>query len=299
MNIQENIEHNFGLEISNDEREAIYEFLSSYRNQDVIVADELRQDFSMVPLEDEKIIFKINEDIWKSMRFTRKISYKEEDYIVNLGLWRVNHSKNDPKCLSIFEFDVTHNGIQHHINLDIKDCAKNRILLNILDIFDERKIISPEQAYCKIMKTNKVLQDFIFNHEWKKIDEGVNQMPSLSNALFIIKEGYQSSSHFKADFGTILYQLISYRMKNLDDFDKKDLDELDKLILKLSKTELLKVQLHEATGTTKGYPTSSLLLESINSSSRMHRSELYCVDNLKLLEEQKVLKDCIKSIRRY
>lgn len=59
------------------------------------------------------------------------------------------------------------------------------------------------------------------NHEWGKINEGINQMPTLANALFIIREGYESSSNFTADFGTILYQLISYRQNNLDNFSKK------------------------------------------------------------------------------
>lgn len=29
----------------------------------------------------------------------------------------------------------------------------------------------------------------MINHEWKKIEEGINQMPTLANALFIIREG--------------------------------------------------------------------------------------------------------------
>ena len=67
----------------------------------------------------------------------------------------------------------------------------------------------------------------------------------------------------------------------------KDLHELDKLILKLSKTELLKVQLHEQTGGIKSWPTSSILLESNNHNSRMHRSHQYNVPNTELEEEKK------------
>ena len=172
------------------------------------------------------------------------------------------------------------------------------MLFNIISIFDERKIISPEQAFCKRMYTNKALQEFMVNHDWQKIAEGINQNPSLANALFIIREGYESCSHFTADFGTILYQLISFRINNFNNFNERDLHELDKLILKLSKTELLKVQLHEQTGGSKSWPTSSILLESNNYNSRMHRSQQYNVPNTELEEENKVLNQCIKTLKK-
>lgn len=298
MIIPQKWEYNFDEEISNDEYEVINKFLSSYRNQSVIVADEYRQDFSMVPLEEEKVIFKTNDDTWKSIDFCRKIYHKEKPYVVELGLWRVGHMEEDPKCLSIREFRIITNGKVHFINLNTKDVSKNNWLFNIVSIFDEKKVISPEQAYCKRMYTNKALQEFMTNHEWGKIDEGINQMPTLANALFIIREGYESSSHFTADFGTILYQLISYRQNNLNNFSKKDLLELDKLILKLRKTELLKVQLHEQTGGSKSWPTSSILLESNNYNGRMHRSQQYNVANTELSDEKKVLNKCIRTLQK-
>ena len=298
MIIPQEWDYNFDEEISNDEYEVINKFLASYRNQSVIVADEYRQDFSMVPLEEEKVIFKTNDDTWKSMDFCRKIYHKGKPYVVELGLWRVGHMEDDPKCLSIHEFRIITNGKVHFINLNTKDVSKNNWLFNIISIFDEKKVISPEQAYCKRMYTNKALQEFMANHKWAKIDEGINQMPTLANALFIIREGYESSSHFTADFGTILYQLISYRQNNLDNFSKKDLLELDKLILKLWKTELLKVQLHEHTGGSKSWPTSSILLESNNFNSRMHRSQQYTVANTELSDEKKVLNKCIRALKK-
>lgn len=295
MIIPQGWEYNYDEEISNDEYEVIEKFFASYRNQNFIVADEYRQDFSMVPLEEEKIIFKINEDIWKSMDFQRKIYHKGKPYIIELGLWRVGHMETDPKCLSVREFRIITNGKVHSIDLNTQNASKNKMLFNIISIFDERKIISPEQAFCKRMYTNKALQEFMVNHDWQKITEGINQSPSLANALFIIREGYESCSHFTADFGTILYQLISFRINN---FNERDLHELDKLILKLSKTELLKVQLHEQTGGSKSWPTSSILLESNNHNSRMHRSQQYNVPNTELEEENKVLNQCIKTLKK-
>ena len=289
MIIPQDWEYNYEEGISNEEYEVIEKFLASYRNQKFIIADEYRQDFSVVPLEEKKIIFKVNEDTCKSMDFQRKIYHKGKSYIIELGLCRVNYTEAEPKCLSVREFKIITNGKVHFIGLNTRDASLNKILFNI---------ISPEQAYCKQMYTNKALQEFMANHDWNKIEKGIAQKPSLANALFIIREGYESCSHFTADFGTILYQLISFRISNFTDFNERDLHELDKLILKLSKTELLKVQLHEQIVEIKSWPTSTILLESNNHNSRMHRSQQYNVPNSELEEENKVLNQCIKTLKK-
>lgn len=291
-------EYNSDEEISNDEYKVINKFFASYRNQNFIVADKYRQDFSMVPLEEEKIIFKINEDIWKNMDFQRKIYHEGKPYIIKLGLWRVGHMETNPKCLRVRDFRIITNGKVHLIDLNTQDEVKNNMLFNIISIFDERKIISPEQAFCKRMYTSKALQEFMVNHDWKKIAEGINQNPSLANALFMIREGYRNSSDFTADFGTILYQLISFRINNFNNFNGRDLHELDKLILKLSKTELLKVQLYEGTGRSESWPTSSILLESNSHNNRLHMSQQYNVSNNELEGENKVLNQCIKTLKK-
>lgn len=297
MIIPQDWEFNNDEKISDEEYEVIEKFLASYRNQKFIIADKHAQEFSIVPLEDEKIIFKVNEDSNKSMDFQRKIYHNHKPYIVELGLWRVGHTETAPKCLSINEFRIITNGKVHFINLNTTAASLNNILFNIISIFDEKRIISPEQAYCKRMYTNRALQEFMANHEWYKIEKGLAQDPSLENALFIIREGYESYSHFTADFGTILYQLISFRINNINDFDEKDLYKLDSLILKLSKTELLKVQLHEKTGGVESWPTSSILLESNNDNGRVHISQQYNVLNTELEEEQKVLNKTLKKIK--
>ncbi|MCM1370807.1 MAG: hypothetical protein NC181_02810 [Clostridium sp.] len=298
MIIPQNWYFNYDEKISNDEYEVIYKFLASYRNQNVIIADSFRQDFDIISLEQEEIIFKTNKDTWKNIDFCKRIYYKGKSYVIELELWRVNHRENDPKCLSIHEFRIITNGAVHFIDLNTRDSIKNNILFNIISIFNEGKIISPAQAYGKQMYTNKALQEFISNHQWKKINEGIMQYPSLANALFIIREGYESCSHFNADFGTILYQLISFRQNNQNDFDKKDLLELDKLILKLSKTELLKIQLHETTGGCKSWPTGSVLLESNNYNGRVHLSKQYTVTNTELTKEKRTLNKCIKTLKK-
>lgn len=296
MIIPQDYKYNFDTEISRDECEIINKFLSFYRNKSVIVADKYRQDFGMVPLENDSVIFKTNEDEWKCIDFCKRIFYKGNPYVVELGLCSDRNIENDPLC--IHEFKIITNEEVHYITLDTEDVTKSNILFNIIGIFDEKRIISPEQAYSKQMYTNKALQGFIGNHEWQNIDTGIQQMPELANALFIVREGFESasSSHYTADFGTILYQLISFRINNLNNFDEKDLKQLDELILKLRKTQLLKVHLHEYIGGSKSWPTRSILLESENNYDRLHISQQYTADNTELLEEQKILNKCVRNL---
>ncbi len=298
MIIPQGWEFDFNKEISNDEYEVIEKFLATYRHQNIIVADEYRQDFGMVPLQDEKIIFKTNEDDFKCMSFSKEIYHKNKLYIVTLELWRTNNNETEPKCLQISDFNIIANGKVHFINLNTEDSSKLKCLFNIISIFDERKIISPEQAYCKRMYTDRLLQEFMFNHEWEKIEEGIKQMPTLANALFIIREGYEGYDSFTADFGTILYQLISYRQNNLNDLDKQDLLRLDKLILKLRKSDLLKVQLHEKTSGVDYCQTGSVLLKSVNHNGRMHKSQQYTITNTELSDETKTLNKCIRALKQ-
>ena len=230
------------------------------------------------------------------MSFCKKIMHNNRKYVVELSLWRTNKTEDAPKCLSINEFRIITKGEVHSITFDTKNERSENILFNIIDIFNENKIISPEQAYSKQMYPNEKLEKYITNHDWTRINTGINQMPILANALFKIREGYESCSHYTADFGTILYQLISFRMNNLDSFDEKDLRELDELILKLRETQLLKVQFHENLSSSSYNPTGTMLLKSNVHAGRVHSSSQYTVDNTELSEEQKTLNKCVKSL---
>lgn len=284
--------------ISDNEFEVIEKFLDFYRNQDVIVADTYRTDYSIVPLEDEEIIFKKSED-WKSFDICKTIYYKGKPYVVELGIWRPDCSDDDRKCLRIREFRIITNGKVHFINLNTNNASTNIWLSNIINIFfDEKRVISPEEAYCKRMYTNKPLQNFIENHEWNNIAKGIKQDPSLANALFVINESYVSPANFTAFFGTILYQLISFRQNNIDDFDKKDLLSMDKLIYSLRETELLKVELHEKTSNSISYPTNSVLLDGYCSRGKLHLSQQFTVSNTGLSDENKVLRKCIRDFKK-
>lgn len=290
---------NYEKGISKEECEIIKKFLAYYRNQSVIVADSYKQISSIIPLENARTNFKINEDKSKKIKFRKRIFHKGKPYIIELELSRTDHMEDNPKCLGIHEFKIISNNETHIIILDTFNITSSEILFDILSIFDEKRIISPEQAYSRQMYTNKALRDFIKNHEWQKIDEGIKQMPKLDNSLFIISERFNRFiGAYIADFGTILYQLISFRMNNLNNLDEKDLKGLDDLILKLRKTQLLKVQLYDSTSEFKSHTTGSILLESNNSNINMHTSHQYTKDNTELLEEQKILTKCVSTKRK-
>ena len=289
------IEYYYNENISNEEYDVLCRFLNNYEDKDVIVADNYRIDFTIVPFKNEKVSFKPNQKPFKSITFRQRIIYKGKTYIVRLGLWRTHSEK--PKCLTISEFNILTARKQHQLTLSTSDYFQSEILYNIIDIFKENKIISPESAYSERMYTNTQLQDFMHNHEWEKINEGINQKPVLADALFIMENSSNNNGDFNADFGTILYQLIDYRKKHINEFTKSDLLELDKVILTLSKNELLKVHLRDDIGFAMTIPSGSILLDGRYNGSQMRISEQYNVDNGKLIKEERYLNRILKQFK--
>ena len=284
--------------ISDDEYEVIKRFLNFYKNQDVIVADELRKDYDVVPLECKEAVFKRNEEKWKIIEFCKSIFYNGKQYIVELSLWRSNKNSNNPKCLTIQEFNIISDKKVHCIDLNIYNAIKKDILFNIISIFDENKIVSPEDAYCNRMHNGKIVHDAIIANDWDTIKKGLDENPNLSNDLFIINQGSETSSHFSAYFGTILYQLLSYRMSEEEMICSKSFRELDKLILQLSRTELLKVKLHEGIFNRYYTPSDGILLKDDKLCGRVHTSKQFTVDNTELTSEDENLKKVLYYLGR-
>lgn len=295
MLIPPNWEKNSDVEISENEFNAIQSFLDSYVWQNFIVADEYHQGFVPVPLKGGKVILKTPQEINKRIRFCKKVLVNGQEYIVDLELCFKNLTEFVVQSLKVIT-----NEKAHFIDLYIQDQIKNLLLVKIKDIFDIRKIVSPEQAYRSRMYTDKKLLEFIRKHEWKKIESGVSQDSSLANALFIIREEYSvasstencltTSSVFNADFGTILYQLIAFRMKCFNELSGNDLRKLDELILKLSKTSLLKVGLAEDTTSFRKDDVKSVLLEENEFYTTTYVSTQFNESNMELVEEHKLLK---------
>lgn len=299
MIVPQDWEFDYDENIPEDQYQVLLKFLNYYKNSDLIVADKYRLNSKIVSFEETDAAFIPygESGVWKNLDFQKKIAQNGKKYVVRLGLWRTNPQEDDPKCLSISDFEILTPGKRHVLTLSTNDIRKKKIFYNIIDIFNEEKIISPEAAYGKRMYPNKALQGFINNHDWGKIIEGINQAPRLANALFPIGEPYTGNHVFSVYLGTILYQLIAYRNEHINEFTNKDLLELDKTILELSKTELLKVKLLDSTGNSKMWPTGSVLLECISTGSQMRISEQFTVGNGELQNEQKTLNKVIRQFK--
>lgn len=274
--------------ISADEYEVIRKFISSYEDQEFIIADKHIQLFDKVPLDYDGMIFKISGSTEESMELCKRIYHMGKQYIVTLELNRTD-LEGGKKATSINQFIISTEDKEHCIELH-----------NIMEVFNRKKIISPAEAYGSKMINDKALQKFIDGHEWQKIEKGLNEAPDLASALFKIREGYDEdrNDYYNADFGTILYQLIKFRQENIDKFTEKDLLELDKLIVKLRKTELLKIRLMEYYGGCKSWPTSTSLLECDNTSDGMQISNQYNVSNMGLSSENKTLAECVNNFKK-
>lgn len=298
----------FDNEISKEEYEIIKKFLNLYKNQKYIIADSYCQIFDRIPLGEKNTFFHVDniDKQEKELTFTRKIYHNNKEYIVVLELHRdiFFDSKTRlpiiPKELKITEFKIIDNDTTHYIDIyNAKDISLNLILNSIKQVFQEDKIISPSQTYISKMYNDKTLQNFIKNHEWQKITKGIKQQPTLANALFIDKEKYWSNLNFAVDFTTILYQLVAFRTKNIHNFSKKDLNELDKLILSLSRKNLLKIELIEDADVIEFGPTDSILLSSdqYKQGNGMHISSLYSTYNGGLEQEQKNLSHVLEKVK--
>ncbi len=285
INVPQNYKYNFDKEISYAEYAVIGKFLEFYRHQSVLVADRYFENYDIIPLKDRNALFK-TEETSKTVTFSKLINFKRKPYVVELSLWR--NQCDDRNCLNIEDLRIITDGEVHYITLDTYDTTNKYILFDIIDIFDERKIISSVDAYSKLMYTNESLQYFINNHEWQNIDKGIEQKPELANALFLMQEEY-ANDNCNVYFGTILYQLLKFRMNSF--LAHSDLEELDNLILKLRKAQLLKVHLHERNGgRCSAQSTKSILLEPHYFNSRLHIIEQSTVDNSLLLNEKTYLK---------
>ena len=93
MVIPQGYEYNYDKEISHEEYCAINKFLEFYRNIPVIVADEYRQQFSILPLDEEKTIYRSDNGIFKCVNFCRKIYYKNKPYMYDKDNLLIKDSK--------------------------------------------------------------------------------------------------------------------------------------------------------------------------------------------------------------
>ena len=282
---------NFDSELQDYEIEILNKFIDSYRHQNIIIADSYFVDFDLVPLSYKEILFKTEKEHWKRVGFSKQIFDGKNQFVVELSLNKSSRGslldQND-QCLCIDYLRIKSNDDIHYITLSTNDNIKNNILSNILTVFDEHKIISPSDAYAKSMYTNKSLNYFIHNHDWSRIEQGLDEAPELAKSLFIIDEKKTLPNNYEASFGTILYQLVSYRANNYYRMSENDLQKIDDVITKIIDSPILKVKLVEQINSADQNifsPTKSILLENNNYSGRRHGSLQYNMDDNTLVNE--------------
>lgn len=309
---------NYSNDIPEDEYEIVCKLLNEYKNQTTIISDAFLHTYSVLPFEKEGFYLKTSDDVNK-VYFQRKIYCHKKPYIVSFS-FDLNILQSKKREGFVFDYNIVDSQKvkKFRYGFDIDKKKEIAIFHKIIETFTNKKIVSPEEAYCKCMHINKSFQNYISKHYWELIKEGIQKNPSLANELFLINEKYDSQNRlFSADFGTILYQLVSFKMNYLKSLDSKDLKQLDQLILKLSKTRLLKVQFSERKEQF-AIPTDSMLLYSdtghnetidkpmfpfdcykdldLVSCQIFHSSQQYNTINSKLEMEQKTLKKCIKQV---
>ena len=280
-----------------DENSAIKEFLDSYRSQDIIVADRHSKEYESLDFNGKQICTNPDRVGWEHVDFCKVITQDKVPYSVHLSLKRDVYSISNRKRLIIDDFSIITPEKRHQLVLSLDGMKGSVWIYDIIDIFDEKRIITPENAYYDRLY-NKSLVDRINNHEWSKIEEGVDKVSPLANELFIIGNPSISDRSFDISFGTILYQLVNYRQLNSERMSKNDLLELDQLIYKLRDSELLRLDINDSKGTVMIWPMSEHFVKSCERRENSHSSEILSTANGSLTEESKTLNKVVRKIRR-
>lgn len=291
----------YGKQMTKEELEVLRIFMEQFRGQDAIVADQYTQQFNIIPFHDERISIPSGTASFTGIKFKRKISYGKEPYVVNFQL-RNNNGGDNSRELKPIQVDITGNGITHYNRFVGNDLPQYDWLDEMVELFGEKEIKSPITEYGERMIVNSKLQEFIENHEWSKIAKGVAQMPVLANALFLESESctkdvdsYEHSligeRDFSASFGTILYHLITFKNNNIGMIGVKELKKLDALILKLSNSDLLKVEFTDFVEEESYLPPNfgSVLLNSQQFVNKAISSRQNNVANGELSSEERTL----------
>ncbi len=280
--------------ISREEEEAINKFFDSYEGKNTIVADSYDEQYHVRQFEGVNLVFKPFDYSWKNVRFKRRIVSGKQEYVVYLNLIRDNIKSNDPKCMTVRQINISSPSNYHMLTIPSSNPTIEKFVYRAIDIFDEKKTISPAQAYFnRIYNVNRI-PELIGNHEWGTIARLIEDIPMLANQLFIMDNPFITETEQKIYFGTIIYQLISYRTKTEGVISDIDLLEIDKLIYKLRKSELIRLKINNALSTSWVWPTHDMIDPSkIREGYRL--SEVKTVDNGEMIDEQQTLKRVIKT----
>ena len=267
-------------ELPQDYYEVIREFIFSYKWEENIIADDYEEEYEGIKFDYPIVCLDYREPVKKRMYFSKAITHKGKKYIVDLCV----EKEKGQSLAKIINWSITRGKkeikLQDRLDLGLDS-------FHLRDIFvyhyTPNLIIPPHEIYKDRISTSTQLRDYINDHEWRRINR---EAKKLSNGIYLMENNTFSPSYpqLKASFGTLLYQLISFRLSHK--FDPKDLKELDELIFKVRDAELLKLQVSD-------YKYNN---------SEIGRSHYFysrsTVENGRLMREQKALKECVKTLRR-
>lgn len=231
-------------EISNDRYTALNMFLDSYRDSDIIVPDEYNRCYTGLPLFDDDSVprsFFGESDSYEGFaRFHRDVQVGEDTYPISLDLRKdANENFWIAKRLKI----IRKGPLQGDHLSEYFNCEASTIN-EVLAVFNSKKIVPAEQVYYdKIRDRHGVVSDLIARHEWDIINYDIARMSTDNNFLLRMSSMTNQNGDVKAQYGTILYQLLAYRNNNYKSLSKEDLDELDNLIICVSDGDLLSIKL--------------------------------------------------------
>ena len=248
----------------------------TYMKKDIITAESVEEEYEGIQFDYPIVCFDYKEPIDKKMYFSRMLKYKGKDYIVELDLQQEKSNPTAINKLSIvhgrkeFIIDLNQEGLRDEINKVI--CSK--------------PISPPLDEYRGRINTDNQFGELISNHEWNKINKDIYDKPKLLNGIYLINSEAFSPSYpvVRANFGTLLYQLISFRQSQK--LDEKDLNELDNLIFIIRQTELLKLY----------YAESKIAFE--DKSQSYYNYTRFTPQNGSLIPEKRAINSCIRSLKR-
>ena len=296
------METSFSQKMTKGELEVLRKCMEQFKGEDVIVADQHTQQFDIIPFHDERISISSGKASYIGIKIQRKIYHNDKPYVVGFRL--VNYAgREKPGELKPLQIDIAGNGIIHYNRFVGENLPKYDWLDEIAELFGEKEIKSPLEEYGDRMISNSKLPELIKNHEWDKIANGIDQIPALADALFLESEdctteaGYDDDSltserKFSANFGTLLYHLITFRKNSIGTIGEKELKKLDALILKLSDSDLLKVEfinLEEEEAYLPPHILSVFFDSQVYVKKNTTISRQYNAENNELSDEEKVL----------
>ena len=288
-------------DLSYDEHEVIEDFLQSYDDCDVLVPDEYLRYYNALPIfqygSNPKSCFRESEAFLNRARFHRTIPRGNDNYHVDLRM-EVNNNiwlgksltikKNDEEYHEVGDGTFSPSGHYYSCSPDVVG--------DLLSAFNSKIIMPAEEAYIdRIRDYHGVFNGLLEANDWDSLAYEIEGNPSIGNLILNMSNGDIGNNYFGAQYGTVLYQLLTYRNEHCKSLSKESLEKLDNLIMSVKDGEILGLKL-EGDDEYYGIITElHLALKKADSYSISLKSQLLTPQNGDAIEEQKTLMKIIKN----